>query len=226
MEIKMNLAREQKSAAELDMWQRYVRAERLLAANAVNLTSDLVIHPNWIGESDRFWYRWKSLSGVEFVLVDPAAGERKPAFDHNRLAAALSQTTGAPCAGAQLPFDEIEFVDEGRSIVFEIELDGKGERWSCDLESYTCARIGESPAVADDVLRSPDDQWEAFTRDHNVWLRSVSSGEERAITTDGEEKNDYGEHLLSPLTSGGIDDPPPPFLKWSPDSEQAAVLPR
>ena len=74
MEIKMNLAREQKSAAELDMWQRYVRAERLLAANAANLTSDLAIHPSWIGESDRFWYRWKSLSGVEFALVDPGDG--------------------------------------------------------------------------------------------------------------------------------------------------------
>ena len=220
MEIKTNLAPEQKSAAEPDMWQRYVRAERLLGANAVNLTSDLTIHPNWIGESDRFWYRWKSLSGVEFVLVDPATAERSPAFDHSRLAASLSKATGVPCAGARLPFDEIEFVDEGRGIVFEIDHDGKGERWSCDLESYSCAFIGESPAVAGDVLRSPDDQWEAFTRDHNVWLRSVSSGEERAITTDGAEKNGYGEHLLSPLTTGGIDDPPPPFIKWSPDSDK------
>ena len=121
MEIKLNLAREQQSAAEPETWQRYARAERLLAANAVDLTSDLVIHPNWIGESDRFWYRWKSLSGVEFVLVDPATAERRPAFDHNRLAAALSKASGTPCAAAQLPFEEIEFLDEGRSIVFEID---------------------------------------------------------------------------------------------------------
>ena len=82
-----------------------------------------------------------------------------------------------------------------------------------------CARIGEPPiSAAADVVRSPDDKWEAFTRDHNIWLRSLESGEERAITTDGEAKNDYGEYLLSPLTSAGIDDPPPPFIKWSPDS--------
>jgi len=218
MEIKLNLARGHEPSAEPDMRQRYVRAERLLAANAAKLTSDLVIDPNWIGESDRFWYRWKSLTGVEFVLVDPATGERRQAFDHSQLAAALSQATGTPCAAAHLPFDEIEFLDEGGSIGFEIDLDGKGERWSIDPESYCCTRIGESPAVARDVLRSPDDQWEAFTRDHNIWVRSVSSGEERAITTDGTEKNDYGEHLLSPLTTGGIDHPPPPFIKWSPDS--------
>jgi len=218
MEIKLNLARGHEPSAEPDMRQRYVRAERLLAANAAKLTSDLVIDPNWIGESDRFWYRWKSLTGVEFVLVDPATGERSQAFDHSRLAAALSQATGTPCAAARLPFDEIEFLDEGGSIVFEIDHDGKGERWSIDLESYSCTRIGESPKGARDVLRSPDDQWEAFTRDHNIWARSVASGEERAITTDGTEKNDYGEHLLSPLTTGGIDHPPPPFIKWSPDS--------
>lgn len=220
MEIKMNLARGHETSAPEDMWQRYVRAERLLAANAVNLTSDLVIDPNWIGDSGRFWYRWKSLTGVEFVLVDAATGERQPAFGHSQLAAALSQATGSPCNAAQLPFSEIDFVDDGGAIVFALEVDGKGERWSCNLESYECARMGDPPTTASDVIRSPDGQWEAFTRDHNIWLRSLSSGEERAITTDGAEKNDYGENLPSPLASGGIDDPPPPFIKWSPDSSK------
>ena len=89
MEIKMSLARGHEPSTEPDMWQRYVRAERLLASNAAKLTSDLIIHPHWIDDSLRFWYRWKSPAGVEFVLVDPATGERKPAFDHSRLAAAL-----------------------------------------------------------------------------------------------------------------------------------------
>ena len=194
---------------------RYVRAERLLAANASGLTSDLLIHPHWIGDSGRFWYCWKSLSGVEFVLVDAASGERAPAFNHDRLAAALSLATGRPCAAAQLPFSEIEFAEAGNSIEFDIEGDG---RWSCDLESYACARIGDKRRTPADVVRSPDGQWEAFIRNCNVWLRSVGTGEEHAITTDGVEKNGYGEELLSPLTTGGIADPPPPFIRWSPDS--------
>ena len=218
MEIKLKLPRGHEASTEPDMWQHYLRAERLLAANAVDLTSDLLIQPNWIGDSDRFWYRWKSLAGVEFILVDPAAAERKPAFDHERLAASLSQASGKPCAASQLPFSEIKFADDGGGIVFEIEAEGARERWSCDLGTYACARIGEPPMVADDVMRSPDDEWEAFTRDHNVWVRSVATGEERAITTDGAEKNDYGQNLLSPLTTAGIDDPPPPYIKWSPDS--------
>ena len=215
MEIKLNLEREGAAAASHNLWQRYVRAERLLAANALDLTSDLLIQPHWIGDSGRFWYRWKSLSTVEFLLVDAAAGDRAPAFDHDRLAAALSLATGKPCSAAQLPFTEIEFAESGNSIEFDIDGDG---RWSCDLESYACARIGEKPQTPGDAVRSPDGKWEAFSRDFNVWLRSVETGEERAITTDGVEKNGYGEELLSPLTTGGIADPPPPWLRWSPDS--------
>ncbi len=220
MKVKLNVSPETESPESEPMWQRYVRAERLLGANAANLTSDLIIQPNWIGDSDRFWYRWQSLSGVEFVLVEPGTGERQPAFDHDRLAAALSLATCAPCTAAQLPFKEIEFAEDGRSIVFDIDVEAKSERWSCDLRSYSCARVGNAPAPAKDAVLSPDGVWEAFTRDHDVWLRSVATGEKRAITTDGEDKNDYGNPLLSPLTTGDIADPPLPSISWSPDSNK------
>ena len=88
------------------------------------------------------------------------------------------------------------------------------------MRSYSCARVGNAPAPAKDAVLSPDGVWEAFTRDHDVWLRSVATGEERAITTDGEDKNDYGNPLLSPLTTGDIADPPPPSISWSPDSSK------
>lgn len=214
MQIRMKMDGEEQSRQSADMWQRYVRAERLLGTNASKLTSDLVIEPNWIGDSDRFWYRWKSMAGIEFARVDPATGERAPAFDHGRLAAALSLASGTAVSANQLPFSAISYADDGGSITFDIE----GERWTCDLGSYALSRAGAAPRVPSDVARSPDGLWDAFTRDCNVWLRSVASGEERAITTDGEKHNGYGEALLSPLTSGGIEDPPPPVIRWSPDS--------
>ncbi len=220
MELQMKLAREQEPQSETGMWQRYARAERLLPGNATKLTSDLTIRPRWIEGSDRFWYRWKSLAGVEFVLVDPASGEVKAAFDHEVLAAALSQATGAPCQARQLPFSEIEFSNNGQSVVFDIDVSGASGRWSCELSTYDCMRLGDVPNPPKDKVLSPDGQWEAYTRDHNVWIRSVYSGEERAITDDGEAKNDYGEPLLSPLTTGGIEDAPPPAIRWSPDSNR------
>jgi len=220
MELQMKLAREGKPQSGTGMWQRYARAERLLPGNATKLSSDLTIRPRWIEGSDRFWYRWKSLAGVEFMLVDPASGEVKAAFDHQRLAAALSQATGRPCQAGQLPFSEIEYSNNGQSVVFDIDVAGASGRWSCELSAYDCMRLGDVPNPPKDKVLSPDGQWEAYTRDHNVWVRSVYSGEERAITDDGEAKNDYGEPLLSPLTTGGIEDAPPPAIRWSPDSNR------
>ena len=220
MELQMKLAREREAQSGKDLWQRYARAERLLPGKAAKLTSDLTIKPRWIAGSDRFWYRWKSLAGSEFVLVDPASGERKAAFDHERLAAALSQASGVPCQTRQLPFCEIEFSEDGRSVVFDSAAAGSSGRWSCDLSDYVCARLGDVPKPPGDVAPSPDGKWEAYTRDYNVWVRSVNNGEERALTADGAAKNDYGEPLLSPLTTGGIEDAPPPAIRWSPDSNR------
>src|ERR1039458_2478734 len=52
--------------------------------------------------------------GAEFVLVDPAKGTRVPAFDHVKLAAALSAATGRTYAAGNLPFQEIEFSADGQ----------------------------------------------------------------------------------------------------------------
>src|SRR6478736_2122805 len=38
--------------------------------------------PNWIGASERFWFRRTVKGGNEFVVVNPATKAIGPAFDH------------------------------------------------------------------------------------------------------------------------------------------------
>jgi hypothetical protein len=52
------------------------------------------VRPQWIDGGARFWYAMSDGAGKRFMLVDPAAGIREPAFDHARLAAALASTFG------------------------------------------------------------------------------------------------------------------------------------
>src|ERR1035438_2482294 len=59
---------------------------------------------NWIGETDHFWYTRSVRGGTEFVLVDAGAATKRPAFDHEKLAAAISAAGGKPCTGLTLPF--------------------------------------------------------------------------------------------------------------------------
>src|SRR5690349_2531472 len=44
----------------------------------------------WIADSNHFWYSKSVKGGTEFVLVDATTAAKKPAFDHDKLAAAIS----------------------------------------------------------------------------------------------------------------------------------------
>ena len=95
------------------------------------------ITPNWFQNNTRFWYR-NDLKGDdrEFVLVDAEQGIREPAFDHQKLADALSSATGTTYTANHLPFDAIEFTDAGTSVRFKV-----GDAiWQCDLSSYQCSK--------------------------------------------------------------------------------------
>jgi hypothetical protein len=95
----------------------YERAEKALAGNVNPLIFRAGIRPTWLAD-ERFWYRVTTPEGSEFILVDPAKGARAPAFDHARLAAALSTATGSKYDAAHLPFSEIDL--EASSVFFNL----------------------------------------------------------------------------------------------------------
>src|SRR5688572_17554609 len=49
--------------------------------------------PVWIGKTTRFYYRVTIKGGHEFVMVDATTQQKQPAFDHARLAAALTKVS-------------------------------------------------------------------------------------------------------------------------------------
>jgi hypothetical protein len=174
------------------------------------------VAPHWFADNTRFWYR-NDLRGSakEFVLVDAERGTRAAAFDHGRLAAALTAASGTACTADRLPFDRIEFVASG-AVRFELG----GTAWDCDLATYDCkkAAAGLAPAPAEDEraadargrrgqrggnaaadsrpgeagANSPDGKWTASIVEHNVCVaaRDGEAGRIR-LTEDGKA----GQHL-------------------------------
>jgi len=198
--------------------EAYARAERLLPHNRPRLALRATVKPRWIGDGDTFWYRVETERGGEFVLVDVAARTREPAFDHQRLAAALTAAAGQPAEPYALPFRDIEF--SGGAVAF----DAFGARWTCRLDTCACTRDESSRTRSPAELASPDKKWVAFRRAHDVWVRSAGTGEEFPLTADGTEDRSYAvqpdsasnRHLLGKL---GLAEPPP-VLAWSPDSKR------
>ncbi len=175
------------------------------------------ITPHWLADNTRFWYR-NDLAGKtkEFILVDAERGTREPAFDHARLAAALSQAAGLECRAEQLPFDALATNGQVRFTV-------NGTTWVCDLASYVCTKTDLGPIKAaagqeDQAARfgrrgqgsgrergpspdSPDGKWTASVKDHNVFVRDKGCDQEVQLSTDGTENNAFG------------------MLSWAPDSQ-------
>ncbi len=67
----------------------YARAERFLGAHTGPLVYGASVRPEWLADG-RFWYRSDVPGGSEYIVVDPDGRERGRAFDHERIAAALS----------------------------------------------------------------------------------------------------------------------------------------
>jgi dipeptidyl aminopeptidase/acylaminoacyl peptidase len=85
------------------------------------------------------------------MLVDAAAGRKSDAFDHARLAAALSTAAGAQYTDVTLPFQTFEFVDNRRAIEFTAgggQNNAAQQRWRCTLSAYACTRQNTPAATA------------------------------------------------------------------------------
>src|SRR5437016_10937210 len=198
----------------------YARAEKFMGYNVTPLVLHTMGRPNWLPD-ERFWYRTTTAEGSAFVLFDPARKTGQPAFDHTKLAAALSSATGRPIDAAHLPFVDFEFVADGRAI----RVLARGKRWRCDLDSYQCSAEGgdqekpgsQSPLRALEVL-SPDKKLGAFIRDFNLWVRDVATGKETQLTTDGVKDFGYA------TDNAGWTHSDRPVLVWSPDSKKIATF--
>ena len=199
----------------------YARAEKWMPYNTNPLVFRSGVRPTWQAD-DRFWYRITTAEGSEFLLVDTAKGTRAPAFDHAKLAVALSAATGTTYDAHRLPFTDFELSADGQTISFSIQR----RRWKCDLVADKCSAEGTPPASgqrgrgggpANDIL-SPDKKRAAFIRDFNLWVRDVATGKETQLTTDGVKDFGYATDNAGWIHSDR------PVLLWSPDSKKIATF--
>src|SRR5215472_7484005 len=109
--------------------QDYQRAQQFLPGNLRHIVYLADVNPHWIEKTSRFWYRKSSPGGSEFILVRAEHNTSAPAFDHTRLAEALSHSAKQEYSASDLPFREFEFVDDGKGIRFSID----NTEWSCSI---------------------------------------------------------------------------------------------
>src|SRR5579864_51628 len=193
----------------------YKRAEKFMAYN----TRPLVFHEargKWL-PADRYLFRDTGPEGSEFVIFDAAHGSRQAAFDHAKVAAALSAGAGAPYDAAHLPFTMFEFSADAKSISFRV----KGQRFTCDVQGSKCtaeSKPAKGAAERPEEELSPDGKKAVFIRDYNLWLRDVATNKETQLTTEGVKDFGYATDNAGWIHSDR------PILLWSPDSKKIATF--
>jgi len=224
----------------------YDRAAKMLGV--ASLIFNETVTPHWIGEGEAFWYRSDDRDGHRFWRVEPLASDerRRPAFDHARLAASLSGLRDVPAEPLDLPFESIELSTDGE-VSFQIAGENGPESFRCTVDGAECSRV-ETPAAAADEkdeekgdegaepeaarhetppLPSPDGTDSLLVRDHDLYLVTTGSGEERRLTDDGVPFHDYAsrpEARLSTITEKRTGVVLPPSALWSPDGRTALTV--
>jgi dipeptidyl aminopeptidase/acylaminoacyl peptidase len=197
----------------------YERANKLpsLVRNKVFKST---VSPHWFAGNTRFWYRNDLADGArEFVLVDAVKGKRELAFDHARLAAALSRQLDKKYVAAHLPFTTLAPVGDGTVLRFDVA--GKTWRWDRTTNELkedkpTKARTDATELVALQRPKrggksdgtSPDGKWVGFIENNNVYVRPRAPGGEKvALSKEGTAADGYGGRIY-----------------WSPDSTKLVVF--
>jgi len=205
----------------------YARAESQMSASLSPLVTRSGIRPTWTAD-DKFWYKNTAADGGQFILFNPAKGTKAPAFDHAKLAAALSTASGKTYTATTLPFDFITIAADGRSVIFtsddkQYKFDGSTvtpDSTPIQTPGGFGGRGGRRGARGGNPGEnlSPDKKKAAFIRNFNLWVRDVATNKETQLTTDGVKDNGYATDNAGWAQGIG------PVLVWSPDSKKIATF--
>ena len=196
------------------MNSKYERARQFLPSNVRKLIKNRVAATIWIGNGPWFAYATNGTDGVAYYLMNAQNGERREAFDRQAIANALETASGEKFDYRKLPLAEMLF-DEAltlrRATVAErrVEFDGG------------VARVLRTDVAA--VSTSPGERWEAFLRDHDLYVRDCNTRGERRLTHDGSDERPYSVPTgsrLSQVTMRLTGAKDAPDVIWSPDGSR------
>jgi dipeptidyl-peptidase-4 len=191
----------------------YARAEKFLSGFTDPLVFGGDVQPTWINDKC-FWYRNTAPEGHEFVLVNVGTKQRGRAFDHEKLASALSAAAGKSYEPFHLPLENLEFSADMNSLTFS----AASVRFTYDLRDGRCRKEGAEGTSGPPMALSPDGKRGAFIREYNLWMRDLATGKETPLTTDGVKDFGYATDNAGWIASDR------PVLLWSPDSKKIATF--
>ena len=89
----------------------YELAERFSPKKVAKMVFSTKVQPNYFKNSNKFWYSYTTSEGIQYYIVDPAAGTKSKIWDMAELASQVTEITKDPFDAQHLPIKNIELVD-------------------------------------------------------------------------------------------------------------------
>ncbi|WP_051315436.1 S9 family peptidase [Algoriphagus terrigena] len=194
----------------------YHRAEYFLTNSIQKEIYHLEVIPNWVDESKAFVHSTFTAEGKQFFKTDTKTLETKLAFDHEALAKLLQDKTGESIDSANLPIERVS-VTNGKKVTFL----WRNHNWNWNTETNSLESLPVSERNEMESF-SPDKKWKAFSRDYNLFVKNLASGEETQLSFDGKKQFEYASYYgWSDFMQGENGERPAHFsVTWSPDSKK------
>jgi dipeptidyl aminopeptidase/acylaminoacyl peptidase len=197
----------------------YARAARFLLDSTDPLVGHFVDprvdhdvqHVTWL-DATHFWYRDHGATVDRILEMDAVSGKVSPAFDQDKLAAALGKARHKAMSPHIWPAFGFDFKPQKNGL---LEVHFRNKRYLCNLRGAGTCVEQKDPwrkhrTRFDKVrhARSPNGEFRVFVRDWNLWILDIATGKTEQLTTDGVKNYGYGMRR-----NGGT------AVSWSPDSK-------
>lgn len=160
--------------------------------------NDVKISPNFINDTDLFWYKMRTSEGVAYYLVNPVKRVHSELFDMQDILSQMAVLTHKAYASTSLECIHLKFAQDGKSFTFLLD----GVNFVYDLTTKKLAKYitesnKENRAPIGHVI-SPDSCYYIYAYRHNLYCYgNKNKGKDTTviqITNDGRIGYSYSKH--------------------------------
>ena len=169
----------------------YKRAVSFLWKNINNKKAyNLSVSPNWFDDNSGFWYIDQGQTGKNFVKVAFSDLVKRPLFDQKKVADILSKLTKTAIDHLNIELNALKHL---HGEVFQFKLNNKA--YELNIANYTIAEK-EFTQIEENQFESlsPNGKWIAFTKDFNIYLKSVDNETTFQLSKDGQKGYEYASY--------------------------------
>lgn len=195
----------------------YQRALGFMYENYHNKKAfNLHLRPQWFPDSTGLWFAHHSPERKKYLKLSLPEIEQTDLFDHELLAKSLSEILDEEVAATNLPIQQIVYKNPT-----ELEIRVKGTSYTLHTQTNSLKELPKKKEENLMEIPSPNKEWIAYAKDHNLYIRSTKDGTVKQLSTAGKKGYEYASYYGWYDTMEGENGERPEYFRveWSEDSQ-------